>query len=131
MVRSASVCGSRRLLASTSASPAAFDCFTSTLARTSGLLWDDILQCSTEPASVAKMQALGAAATPAHDYVPWLLVDGVQLGNPDALMALMCASYKGVLPPPCASPAGNTGPMMKGLHSPSPRRIAEREMANF
>ena len=58
-------------------------------------------------AGPAGQQALAKAAkaTPAHDGVPYVLVDGTPLADPSTIEAALCAALKkqGVSPAGCAS----------------------------
>lgn len=60
-----------------------------------GLAWSSVQECSvTESGAV---QAAGKTATPAdHQYVPWVLVDGELLEDPDTtLLTSICSAYTG------------------------------------
>lgn len=74
-------------------------CYTKNLAVSSGISWDTILTCSSEEASA--VQAAAASATPTHDYVPWILVDGTLLEHTDLLQATICKDYTGPQPTSC------------------------------
>jgi hypothetical protein len=74
-------------------------CYTSTLATSSGVSWDTILTCSSDEAD--EVQAAAALATPTHDYVPWVLVDGTLLEHTDLLQATICKDYTGPTPSSC------------------------------
>lgn len=73
-------------------------CFTSTLAKTTSLTWNDITTCYNK--EYATVQGEGAKATPSHDYVPWVLVDGTLLSNTNLLLPTICKDYTG--PPPAS-----------------------------
>jgi len=74
-------------------------CYTSTLAVSSGVSWDTILTCSSNEAD--EVQAAAALATPTHDYVPWVLVDGTLLEHTNVLEAAICKEYTGPKPVSC------------------------------
>ena len=73
-------------------------CFSSTLAKTTTLTWNDITTCYNNEYN--DVQNAGAATTPKHDYVPWVLVDGTLLENTNMLLPTICKAYTG--PPPAS-----------------------------
>jgi interferon gamma-inducible protein 30 len=75
-------------------------CFTSTVAKTSSLTWSDITDCYNKENS--DVQNEGANATPQHDYVPWVLVDGTLLENTNLLLPTICKAYTGPTPASCS-----------------------------
>jgi len=78
---------------------AAENCFQTSMAY-SGLAWDTVAACYKEEYNA--VQTAGMNATPKHDYVPWVLVDGRVLQNPDlGLLRAICAAYTGPVPPSC------------------------------
>jgi hypothetical protein len=78
---------------------AAEPCFSKTLAKTSKLTWEDITKCSATEGN--DVQAEAAIATPSHDYVPWVLVDGTLLENTNLLQQTICKDYTGPKPSSC------------------------------
>jgi len=73
-------------------------CWSSTMNST-GISWSTISDCvDTE---YDKVQNAGAAATPKHDYVPWVLVDGSVLENSSLLQKAVCDAYTGTPPASC------------------------------
>eukprot|EP00602_Paraphysomonas_sp_CaronLab_P011762 CAMPEP_0185041348 /NCGR_PEP_ID=MMETSP1103-20130426/40530_1 /TAXON_ID=36769 /ORGANISM="Paraphysomonas bandaiensis, Strain Caron Lab Isolate" /LENGTH=220 /DNA_ID=CAMNT_0027581033 /DNA_START=331 /DNA_END=993 /DNA_ORIENTATION=- len=81
-------------------SPAmAEECFKSSMAG-SGLDWETVATCADQEYST--VQSAGRDATPSHDYVPWVLVDGRVLSQPDLmLLPSICKSYTGPTPASC------------------------------
>jgi interferon, gamma-inducible protein 30 len=76
-------------------------CFQSSMAD-SGLAWDVVSTCYKD--EYQTVQSAGMAATPAHDYVPWVVVDGRVLQYPDAsLLSSICKAYTGPVPESCSS----------------------------
>lgn len=45
-------------------------------------------------------------ATPDHDYVPWVLVDGTLLEYTNLLLPAICMAYEGPKPPSCTKAHG-------------------------
>lgn len=77
---------------------AAESCFNKNMAS-SGLSWSTVSKCyETE---FTEVQSAGASATPTHDYVPWVLVDGAVVQNTNALLATICKAYTGPSPASC------------------------------
>ena len=93
-------------------------CFGSTLKKTSSLDWETITTCTEKEGQ--DVQNYGATATPgklkthfhvilsdlrffrpAHDYVPWVLVDGTLLSNTNLLILSICKAYTGPSPASC------------------------------
>jgi len=81
-------------------------CFTSTTAKTSSLKWSDITNCFAKEYN--DVQNEGAKATPKHDYVPWVLVDGTLLENTNMLKSTVCKAYTGPPPASCTRVAKET-----------------------
>lgn len=80
---------------------AAENCFKTEMAG-SGLEWDIVSTCYKEEYNT--VQTAGMNATPSHDYVPWVLVDGRVLQNPNlGLLASICKAYTGTPPASCSS----------------------------
>jgi hypothetical protein len=73
-------------------------CFSSTMAN-SGLAWSTVTACADNEASAVQNQA--ATASPSHDYVPWVLLDGNLVEHTDALLVSICKAYTGPAPPSC------------------------------
>jgi len=73
-------------------------CFTNTVAKSSSLTWNDITACYNNEYN--DVQNEGAKATPKHDYVPWVVVDGTLLENTNLLLPTICKAYTG--PPPAS-----------------------------
>lgn len=78
---------------------AAEGCFGKTIAKSSDLSWEDITKCSVSEGN--DVQAEAADATPTHDYVPWVLVDGTLLENTNLLQQTICNDYTGPKPASC------------------------------
>lgn len=77
------------------------NCFKSSMAG-SGLEWDVVSTCYKEEYDV--VQTAGMNATPSHDFVPWVIVDGRVLEYPNAsLLASICKSYTGTPPASCST----------------------------
>ncbi|RYY85873.1 hypothetical protein EON63_06760 [archaeon] len=76
----------------------ASSCFSNTMAN-SGLAWSTVTDCSAKEASAVQNQ--GALATPQHDYVPWVLVEGTLLSNTNLLLQSICKAYTGPAPASC------------------------------
>eukprot|EP01036_Dinobryon_divergens_P033439 gene33439-43220_t len=74
-------------------------CFGSTLKKTSSLDWETVTTCAEKEGQ--DVQNYGAAATPTHDYVPWVLVDGTLLSNTNLLILSICKAYTGPSPASC------------------------------
>jgi hypothetical protein len=81
------------------ASSAASSCYASTMA-TSGVPYSTITACAANEAS--DVQKAGKEATPTHDYVPWVLVDGKLLSNTNLLLPTICKAYTGPAPASCS-----------------------------
>jgi len=77
------------------------ECFSSSMPSNSTLTWDAVQQCQQNDFDAVTSAAM--KATPSdHQYVPWVLVDGVLLGSDkNALMKSICASYDGPTPQSC------------------------------
>jgi len=65
----------------------------------SGLAWSTVTDCAAKESADVQHQA--ALATPTHDYVPWVLVDGKLLQNTNALTQSICNAYTGPKPASC------------------------------
>ena len=82
----------------------AADCFGDTLAQSS-TSWKEVLDCAQNEAQSAAVQAAGRDATPAeHTSVPWVVLNGEVIPDPDPdsnLLARICKAYAGPLPKPC------------------------------
>jgi hypothetical protein len=77
----------------------ASSCFSSTMAS-SGLSWSTVTACASTEADA--VQTEGKKATPSdHQYVPWVLVDGVLLENTNLLTQAICNAYTGPKPSSC------------------------------
>lgn len=73
-------------------------CWTKTMGS-SNISWSTISTCSTQEFNA--VQTAGMQATPKHDYVPWVLVNGNLVDNPDySLLYTICKAYTG--PPPAS-----------------------------
>ena len=77
------------------ASTSAPGCFASSLADSVSFTYDDdvLAGCADDDDKSIAVQTLGAAATPAeHQYVPWVVVEGNVIDNPDPLLevSLQC-----------------------------------------
>ncbi|CAM9436198.1 unnamed protein product [Ectocarpus fasciculatus] len=73
-------------------------CFASTMNSTA-LSWSTVEDCFKNEADVVQNAAM--KATPDHDYVPWVLVDGVLLENTNMLTKAVCDAYTGTPPASC------------------------------
>jgi len=103
-------------------SPAsAAGCFDANLPA-AGFGWADVLTCAEDKAASDAVQALGATATPDHQYVPWVVVAGKQLENPDPLLHIICTTYTGKLPAACADSKPR---LVEELSAYQPRMEAE------
>eukprot|EP00598_Pedospumella_elongata_P014643 CAMPEP_0184986726 /NCGR_PEP_ID=MMETSP1098-20130426/17474_1 /TAXON_ID=89044 /ORGANISM="Spumella elongata, Strain CCAP 955/1" /LENGTH=69 /DNA_ID=CAMNT_0027511079 /DNA_START=35 /DNA_END=241 /DNA_ORIENTATION=+ len=67
--------------------------------NTTALPWSTIQKCTTTEADLVQTAAM--KNTPAHDYVPWPLVNGVVLENSNLLQKAVCDAYTGVPPASC------------------------------
>lgn len=77
-------------------------------ARGSGLDWDKIQACAAGDMG-ARLQREAAAATaalrPAHQWVPWVVVNGVPILDDAAnVKQYICVAYSGKRPPACFDP---------------------------
>lgn len=73
-----------------------------TCAKSSGLDYAPIAGCAGGPGSEGEaVEALMAKATPDHPGVPYILVDGKEVGNPTALLKAVCDAYGGTKPAGC------------------------------
>ena len=80
------------------------DCFDKTIGPEVEFTWaDDILaKCADDPVQSIAVQHAGADATPAdHQFVPWVVIEGAMVDNPDPLLELVCTAYTGASPAPC------------------------------
>lgn len=73
-------------------------CYTSSMSNSS-VAWSTIEDCYNNEADV--VQAAAAAATPSHDYVPWVLVDNALLDQQALLQHAICSAYTGTKPESC------------------------------
>lgn len=73
-------------------------CYTSTM-DTKALPWSTVATCAKEEESLVQTTAM--KATPIHDYVPWVLVDGTLLENTNLLQKTICDAYTGQTPASC------------------------------
>ena len=114
---------------------AAPGCFDKTLAPNVEFTWaDDILaKCADDPVQSIVIQQVGADATPKeHQYVPWVVIEGAVVDNPDPLLELVCTAYTGYaplrrrggvhpahlrLPARCPAPAGASWPRRRSCAS--------------
>lgn len=76
----------------------ASSCFSKTMAS-SGLAWSTVTDCAAK--EDRDVQNQGAVATPKHDYVPWVLVNGALLDNTNLLLQTICKAYTGPAPASC------------------------------
>lgn len=73
-------------------------CYTSSMSNSS-VAWSTIEDCYNNEADI--VQAAAAAATPSHDYVPWVLVDNALLDQQALLQHAICSAYTGTKPESC------------------------------
>jgi len=73
-------------------------CYESTMNSTA-ISWSTISSCAQDEYDAVQTQAMNA--TPKHDYVPWVLVDGVVLENSNLLQKAICDAYTGTPPESC------------------------------
>jgi hypothetical protein len=85
-------------------------CYSKTLGASSSVPWSVVEQCSSEEAKLVQDES--ASATPTHSYVPWVIVDGTQLADTDALLAAICLSYTGPTPSSCKTVAKGNSPSL-------------------
>jgi hypothetical protein len=74
-------------------------CFDKTSQGFGSLTWNELNDCATNMAD--KVQTAAMDATPDHDYVPWCLIDGVQLEHTNLLKSKICDAYTGPRPASC------------------------------
>ena len=77
---------------------AAEGCFSENM-KNSGLAWSTVTECAAS--QELDVQNAGMSATPSHDYVPWVLVDGTLLDNTNLLLHTICKDYTGPAPKSC------------------------------
>jgi hypothetical protein len=77
---------------------AAEGCFSKNMAN-SGLAWSTVTDCAATQSDDVQNEA--ASATPKHDYVPWVLVDGTLLEYTNTLLPTICKAYTGPAPASC------------------------------
>ena len=80
--------------------------------------WTKLNDCWTG-AQGAKLEAEAAAATPAHDYVPWATVNGVNHcsdSNCDTILQYVCAAYTGTAPAACTAAMSGKASVLRGAH---------------
>lgn len=94
-------------------------------AHDAGLDWKEIDTCYNGPIGHQCDLQAGAETPADHQYVPWVVVDGTQLQNTNALMYQVCQDYKGAnkpaacnnLPPPSSDDDDDNVPgFSKALH---------------
>lgn len=73
-------------------------CFDSTMSN-STVTWNDIKGCMEN--DYDNVMKAAKNATPNHDYVPWVLVDGNVLDNTQLLQKAVCDAYTGIPPQSC------------------------------
>lgn len=73
-------------------------CYSSTMAN-SGLDYSVVTDCAAKEERAVQAQA--ALATPTHDYVPWILVNGQLLEQTNLLTQAICKAYTGPAPASC------------------------------
>jgi len=78
-------------------------------ARSNGLRWSDIKDCSSGLLGY-HLQHKEAAVTPVHDQIPWVMVNGVGESQDQEdlrlhLEEIVCQQYDGDKPTPCATAA--------------------------
>lgn len=73
-------------------------CYESTMNSTS-VSWSTINYCAVNEGNT--VQTYAAKATPAHDYVPWVLVNNAVLEHSNLLLKAICDAYTGVPPASC------------------------------
>jgi len=75
-------------------------CFGSSMNSTS-ISWSQVNACATNDADLVQTAAM--KATPSHDYVPWVVVDGTTLEHSGLLQQAICKAYTGTPPASCHS----------------------------
>ena len=73
-------------------------CFNSSMSS-SNLTWSVVQDCYFN--EYDEVQSAAAKATPDHDYVPWVLVDGEVIEHNDLLQKYICDAYTGTKPESC------------------------------
>lgn len=73
-------------------------CYTSTM-NTTALPYSVVNDCYNNEYDTVMNAAM--KATPAHDYVPWALVDGTILANSNLVQKAVCDAYTGTKPASC------------------------------
>ena len=66
-------------------------------ANATSIEWSTISDCAINNANTVQTAAM--KATPDHDYVPWVLVNGNVVENSNALQKAICDAYTGSNPP--------------------------------
>jgi len=79
-------------------------CFDRTMSN-STLEWSTVETCYNKEYDL--VQSAAQKATPTHDYVPWVLVDGDLLENTDLLQKAVCDAYTGTPPQSCKQLSGS------------------------
>lgn len=74
-------------------------CYEKTMNATA-LPWSTIASCVEDEYDLVQTAAMDA--TPKHQYVPWVLVDGTLLENTYTLQKAICDAYTGTPPASCA-----------------------------
>lgn len=74
-------------------------CYTNSMlnANATSIEWSTISDCAINNANTVQTAAM--KATPDHDYVPWVLVNGNVVENSNALQKAICDAYTGSNPP--------------------------------
>lgn len=67
--------------------------------NTTALSWSEVETCASKEYDLVQNAAM--SATPAHDYVPWSLVNGELLENTNLLKKTICDAYTGIKPLTC------------------------------
>lgn len=73
-------------------------CFDSTMSSTN-VTWSEVQGCYNDYYDTVMTAA--AKATPAHDFVPWVYVDGEVIEHNDLLQKYICDAYTGTKPESC------------------------------
>jgi interferon, gamma-inducible protein 30 len=74
--------------------------------KSNNIDWDQVKTCYTgdEGKQLEKeMAAETDALSPAHTMVPWVVVNGKPLDNPDSILQSVCDAYTGTKPTGCSS----------------------------
>jgi hypothetical protein len=76
-------------------------CYESNM-NTTALPWSTVNSCYNNEAEVVQTAAM--KATPTHDYVPWVTVNGELLQHTGLLQKAICDAYTGTPPESCRGP---------------------------